>query len=98
MIYFTVIKTNLPAFSYLYHYSKELRQKIESNQQREHAREEQRITAMQRRREHREAIQQQREKAIEETVKRRNVSNFDLDRAVVGDLIVSYLTKGRHRK
>ena len=54
-------------------YSKELRQRIESNQQREQAREQQRIAAMQRRREHREAIQQQREHAIEETVKRRNV-------------------------
>ena len=37
-------------------------------------REEQRIKALQQRREHREAVQKQREKAMEETVQRRNVS------------------------
>lgn len=53
--------------------SKELREKIDANQKREVEREEIRIKAMQRRREHREEVQRQREKQIEDTVKRREV-------------------------
>ena len=53
--------------------SKELREKMESNQKREVMREENRIKAMQKRREHREAARQQREKASEEMLQKRNV-------------------------
>ena len=46
---------------------------MESNQKREVIREENRIKAMQKRREHREAARQQREKASEEMLQKRNV-------------------------